>query len=522
MEIQTYRYLRSYGDGYFIYYKEPSEKAAEQTCSEAHGYGMLISVLKRNQQDFDGLYRYFNQWKNHKGLMQWQQKTTSHGQFVPGDEGGDHCATDGDVDIATALFLAAKVWGRGGAQGEIDYRAAAVNLARSIWDHCFNHETYMPLIGDWADPGDEAFALTRPSDFILSGYLLFYYEDTERQQIWGNVVNAIVNTCQGQLAMNPQTGLIADFLTLDPRTRAYNPVHKEVLESKHDPDYNWNSCRVPWRLGHYYMLSKDPRIRQLLETQANFFAHQLSRNSGDCPIRAGYHLNGQPYADYSDMAFTAPVSFLFWVLDWRQQLDQVMRYIDEDNECTYFGESIAMLAILVFITIVLAKDLLTLTSPTPNQSVTPGHLLSFNYTMNAIFTNSQQQQQQQVVLGYTPNYPNALDVYFQWTAKNDSQHMIQFTAAKGLITDSVSTKDMVYDHVWRLPSCRFFKRYQPDQWNFNLLFQPIYAEPSNSTTNIPLGPQQSSMTMPINISVNNMTDSAAVGKGSHHRHRQEC
>lgn len=31
---------------------------------------MLISVLKRNQQDFDGLYRYFNQWKNHKGLMQ--------------------------------------------------------------------------------------------------------------------------------------------------------------------------------------------------------------------------------------------------------------------------------------------------------------------------------------------------------------------------------------------------------------------------------------------------------------------
>jgi hypothetical protein len=71
--------------------------------------------------------------------------------------------------------LAAKVWGRGGAQGEIDYRAAAVSLARSIWDHCFNHETYMPLIGDWADPGDEAFALTRPSDFILSGYLLFYY-----------------------------------------------------------------------------------------------------------------------------------------------------------------------------------------------------------------------------------------------------------------------------------------------------------------------------------------------------------
>ncbi|CAO3701632.1 unnamed protein product [Rhizopus stolonifer] len=341
------KYLRSYGDGFFIYYKEQSEGVPEQTCSEAHGYGMLISVLKRNQGDFDGLFRYFNQWRNHKGLMQWQQKSTPHGQFVPGDEGGDHCATDGDVDIATALFLAAKIWGRGGAQGELDYRAAAVSLARSIWDHCFNHDTFMPLIGDWADPGDEAFALTRPSDFILSGYLLFYYEDTERQQIWGNVVNAIVNTCQAQLSFNPQTGLIADFLTLDPRTRSYNPVRKEVLESEHDPDYNWNSCRVPWRLGHYYMLSKDPRIRQLLETQANFFAHQLaSGHGGDCPIRAGYHLSGKAYADYSDMAFTAPVSFLFWVLDWRQQLDQTMRYVDEDDGCIYFGESIALLGFL--------------------------------------------------------------------------------------------------------------------------------------------------------------------------------
>lgn len=33
----------------------------------------------------------------------------------------------------------------------------------------------MPLIGDWADPGDDAYLLTRPSDFILSGYLIFYY-----------------------------------------------------------------------------------------------------------------------------------------------------------------------------------------------------------------------------------------------------------------------------------------------------------------------------------------------------------
>ncbi|KAI8985041.1 Six-hairpin glycosidase-like protein [Pilobolus umbonatus] len=341
------KYLRAYGDGYYVYYKEPKENLAEMTVSEAHGYGMLISVLKRNQADFDGLFRYFLQWRNTKGLMQWQQKKAHSGGFVCGDEGGENCATDGDVDIATALFIAAKVWGRGGAQGELDYRSTAEQLAGCIWNHCFNHTTYMPLVGDWADPGDEAYALTRPSDFILSGYLMFYYEDHARKEIWANVINAIINTCQHQLQFNPQTGLIADFLTLTSHN-TYDPVHKEVLESKHDKDYNWNSCRVPWRLGHYYMLSKDDRIRLLLETEGKFFADQLARGAGDgeCPIRAGYHLNGKPYADYSDLAFTAPVSFLFWVLGWHQQLDQVMRYIDNDSNPTYFGESIAMLGFL--------------------------------------------------------------------------------------------------------------------------------------------------------------------------------
>ncbi|KAL0142034.1 glycoside hydrolase family 8 protein [Mucor lusitanicus] len=340
------KYLRAYGDGFYVYYKEPSEGCPEMTCSEAHGYGMLIAVLKRNQQDFDGLYRYFLQWRNQKGLMQWQQKSTKSGSFVPGDQGGQNCATDGDVDVATALFIAGKVWGRGGTQGEYDYHAAGCALAASIWQHCFNHDTFMPLVGDWADPGDEAYALTRPSDFILSGYLMFYYCDQERQQIWGNVINAIINTCQAQLALNPQTGLIADFLTLDPRTKTYNPVHKEVLESKHDPDYNWNSCRVPWRLGHYYMLSKDERLLPLLQTEGQFFANQLAKGGDECPIRAGYKLNGKCIADYSDLAFSAPVSFLFWVLGWQQQLHQLMRYIDEDDECTYFGESIAMLGFL--------------------------------------------------------------------------------------------------------------------------------------------------------------------------------
>lgn len=154
----------------------------------------------------------------------------------------------------------------------------------------------------------------------------------------------------GQLSFNPQTGLIADFLKLDPNSKLYYPARGEVLESDHDGDYNWNSCRVPWRLGHYYMLTRDERIRGVLETQAQFFAAQLAQRgvcgNGDCGVRAGYHLNGQCYADYTDMAFVAPVSFMFWVLGWNNQLQHILQDMNAMQEKTYFGESIAMLCLL--------------------------------------------------------------------------------------------------------------------------------------------------------------------------------
>lgn len=134
---------------------------------------------------------------------------------------------------------------------------------------------------------------------------------------------------------------------MDKNSGLYYPAKGEVLESEHDKDYNWNSCRVPWRIGHYYMLTKDERVRPLLETQAHFFAGQLARGggNGDCGIKAGYRLDGTSYVDYTDMAFVAPACFLFWLLGWNAQLEQIQREMKQ-LEATYFGESIALLCLL--------------------------------------------------------------------------------------------------------------------------------------------------------------------------------
>ena len=65
-------------------------------------------------------------------------------------------------------------------------------------------------------------------------------------------------------------------------------------------------CRAPWRLAVYYLQSKDERILPLLQAQLRFF-------EGQQLISAGYKLDGTAVADYSNIAFQAPVWCLFKV-----------------------------------------------------------------------------------------------------------------------------------------------------------------------------------------------------------------
>lgn len=216
----------------------------------AIGYGMLISVLMRNQQDFDGLLRWFLHFKNPNGLCAWQQIDDKHHRtYANAPDGGSNSATDGDIDIATSLFHAAKIWSRSPC-GRYDYRQIALQLAKAIWDHEINHYTFMPTLGDWvkvteptvgaqgysggARYGEESSYtdVTRPSDFILAGFLTFYNEDVERSAQWGKVMDAIITTVQHQLHLNP-TGLIADFLKMA-ANGFYEPSQKKILESDND------------------------------------------------------------------------------------------------------------------------------------------------------------------------------------------------------------------------------------------------------------------------------------------------
>ena len=71
------------------------------TCSEAHGYAMLIAILHRNLPEFDALLHFFLAFRNQSGLMKWQIR---QGVSLYVAEDGETSATDGG-EISSSVRL---------------------------------------------------------------------------------------------------------------------------------------------------------------------------------------------------------------------------------------------------------------------------------------------------------------------------------------------------------------------------------------------------------------------------------
>lgn len=98
------------------------------------------------------------------------------------------------------------------------------------------------------------------------------------------------------------TGLLPDFVVYSNNT--YQPAAANFLESQRDGDYNYNSCRVPWRITTDYLLTGDNRALSQL-TQLNTW---IKTKTGGTPgnIKDGYKLDGTTFGSYNSGAFTAP------------------------------------------------------------------------------------------------------------------------------------------------------------------------------------------------------------------------
>ncbi|KAL3157183.1 hypothetical protein ABBQ38_001422 [Trebouxia sp. C0009 RCD-2024] len=341
-------YVASDVQGLYIKYNAQghSQPIDAVTVSEASGYGLLASVLADHKDDFDQFLSFYHHYENSQGLMCWQQVLREGKIFTNSDPDANatSSAPDGDLDAAYALLLAGRKWQHSA------YTDRGLKICAALWTWCINKDTFITNLGDWCMTGTGLQAnapcnkyhfVSRASDYMLTHFQLFSEEDTERKMEWKQVLDSTITVLQDQLALHPQTGLVADFLVWSPSEKRYKPAEGKILEKDNDGEYGWNSCRVPWRLAVYYHQSRDKRILPLLQAQLEFFERQDV-------ISAGYKLDGTAMETYSNIAFQAPVWCLFKVMG-SKKATKVAKQIEDmrkGGHGSYYGESVEVLAAL--------------------------------------------------------------------------------------------------------------------------------------------------------------------------------
>ncbi len=269
------------------------------TVSEGHGYAMVITAMMEGHDPqahtvFDGLYKYFDAHRsnNNNGLMAWAQDAQCQNVMGPDS------ATDGDLDVAYALLLADRQWGSAGA---IDYHAQALKVIAAVLESDV-HPANSILVGDWVSSGDSHYNGTRPSDFMLSHFKSFAQKSGVAR--WNDVVDktyAVVAYVQTHASA--QTGLLPGFLVkADGATP--EPAPGGWLEGGSDGRYDYNACRVPWRLATDYLMTGEPRSQAAVRPINAWIRTQTGGNPD--AIKDGYQLNGTPTGGGPDLCFVSP------------------------------------------------------------------------------------------------------------------------------------------------------------------------------------------------------------------------
>lgn len=330
------------------------------TCSEAMGYGLMISVIMSEHDDtakanFDALYNYVKAHpsKYNENLMSWQQVKNDDGTIAETPT-GDDSATDGDMDIAYALLLADKKWG---SNGPINYKEEAIKRIRALMESCIDKENWVIVLGDWvfAKRVDLKTA-TRPSDFLIDHLREFKKVDCTNSENWQKVIDKTTEIINEQLISDESknTGLMPDFMVRI--NGKYVPAKENILdESKEEPnhagDYSYNACRIPWRYSMDVIMGGTTDVSQLT-TLNNWIQSETNGKPGN--IKAGYYIingtPGQPFTENGNLAFTAPFMVSATIDSNNQKwLNDLWTYTIatkiQDN--TYYGNTLKLLSMIV-------------------------------------------------------------------------------------------------------------------------------------------------------------------------------
>jgi len=347
--------------------------SGENICvSEGQGYGMMIIALMAGfdstaQDTYDKLYRFYKSHpsQNSPHLMAWVQ-----GKDCRSTDGGT--ATDGDMDIAYSLLLADAQWGK---HSNIPYKQEALAMIAAIKSEEINPITYIVMEANEMSPHSRDYYDMRSSDFMPEHLRAF--REATGDPIWDS---ALTNNYAAfhylQDTYSPEAGLIPDFIkhvhfspgkatapgvipvahgdAAEPEeileAVSAIPAQPNYLESKYDGLYNFNACRVPWRIAADYLVAGDKRAAAFL-APINAWIRSTTKGNPD-NISAGYDLSGTdlPHRSFEALCFICPFAVSAMAShenqEWLNKLwDYITRFKLKDFD--YYDNSIKMINLII-------------------------------------------------------------------------------------------------------------------------------------------------------------------------------
>ncbi|OGG04385.1 hypothetical protein A2Z33_04410 [Candidatus Gottesmanbacteria bacterium RBG_16_52_11] len=290
----------------------------DSTVSEGIGYWMLLSVLANDKTTFDGLWSYAKTYLNQNGLMSWQ--IMPDGKVPETDS-----ASDGDQDIAWALYLAERTWG--------GYESDMKSMINAVMAYDIDPEKLVLKGGDaWSLTDGVSLAYTRP------GYYPVFAGITGDDR-WNQVLFNSLNLVDNLMTVSPAgtTGLVPDFMDIDSLPSEARGEESYV--------YSWVATRYPLFYAQALGLcgsSSGNRISGYLSLINGFFKSQRGN------LVAGYTLDGRPLVDYQELTFISGTLTASAVSDDAAYRQQVLQTVINHPVDQYFGDSLRLLALAIF------------------------------------------------------------------------------------------------------------------------------------------------------------------------------
>ncbi len=253
------------------------------TVSEGIAYGMLLSAYANDQETFDGLWLYYKDNVNQRGVMNWKIEGCN---TINGPNG----ATDAELDAACALMVADVRWGNSGVT---NYNTEAKQLINLIKIHEVEAGSNVLKPGDAWGGSDN----TNPS-YFATGYFRAFGEYTNDRAFWNAVASKSYEIINNNLSKNNAAyNFVSDWTEAD---GDYSPVVASWAFDQ-GKSYYYDAARTPWRAAIDYVWYGNNEAKNYASL-CNDFVNSIG---GFDKILPGYRQNGTPIdPSYKDPAFT--------------------------------------------------------------------------------------------------------------------------------------------------------------------------------------------------------------------------